>query len=270
MIVHEIKSKSIISKTEIPSADYVINPYVGCNHSCFYCYARFMKRFTGHSEEWGRFVDVKINAPDLIPPVKNNKPSKYEGKRILMSSVTDPYLPLERNYKITRRIIEKLIPHQPQLNILTKSDLVLRDIDLIKQFRDCEVGFSFSTDRETIRREIEPGTSSIENRFKALKMVHEEGLNTFIFISPIIPFITNWKRIVDKNRDIVDYFMFENLNVAGSVWGAVKRWLNTKHPDKLEIFRNIYFQDGIYWEKVEDEIRSYCKDEMTECKIYFH
>lgn len=270
MILHEIKSKSIISKTEIPSADYVINPYVGCSHSCFYCYARFMKRFTGHVEDWGSFVDVKINAPELIPTIKNNRPSKYEGKKILMSSVTDPYLPLERKYRITQRIIKKLIPHQPELIILTKSDLVLRDIGLIKQFRDSEVGFSFSTDSEIVRREIEPGTSSIEKRFNALKKVHEEGLKTYIFISPIIPFITNWKRIIEKNKDYADYFMFENLNVTGTVWGAVKRWLKNKHPDKLDSFRNIYFQDDIYWERVEDEIRSYCEGEMIQCKIYFH
>src|SRR4030042_4313200 len=124
MIINEKESKSIISKTEIPVADYVINPYIGCTHSCFYCYARFMKRFTGHSEEWGDFLDVKINAPDLIPSVKPQKSSKYEGKNILLSSVTDPYIPLERKYKVTRRILQKLLPHQPHLNILTKSDLV--------------------------------------------------------------------------------------------------------------------------------------------------
>ncbi|MGZ7136550.1 MAG: radical SAM protein, partial [Methanobacterium sp.] len=95
MIIRETEAKTILSKTGIPNADYVINPYVGCIHSCIFCYARFMKRFTGHKEEWGDFVDVKINAPDLIPV----NSSKYEGKYILLSSVTDPYLPLERKYK---------------------------------------------------------------------------------------------------------------------------------------------------------------------------
>lgn len=270
MIVHEIKSKSIISKTEITSADYVINPYVGCSHSCFYCYARFMKRFTGHNEDWGSFIDVKINAPDLVPDKKNNKHSKYEGKKILLSSVTDPYLPLERKYKITRRIIEKLIPHQPELNILTKSDLILRDIDLIKQFKHSELGFSFSTDIESIRSEIEPGASSIEKRFKALKKVHEEGLKTYVFISPIIPFITKWKRIVDANREYADYFMFENLNIAGTVWSSVKMWLESKHPDEQDNYRNIYLKDDLYWEKVEHKIRAYCVDRNIPYKIYFH
>jgi DNA repair photolyase len=270
MIIHEIESKSIISKTGIPSADYVINPYVGCSHSCFYCYARFMKRFTGHSEDWGDFIDVKINAPDLVPMVKEQKPSKFTGKRILLSSVTDPYIPLEKKYQITRRILEKLIAHQPDLSILTKSDLVLRDLDLIKQFKNREVGFSFSSLEDDIRKEVEPGASTINRRLKALKIVHEEGIKSFVFISPIIPFITDWKDIINKTKDFADYFMFENLNVVGTVWGSVKLWLELKHPDILENYRNIFFEDSYYWESVEDEIINYCRKMKMDCKIHFH
>ena len=270
MIINEKESKSIISKTEIPVADYVINPYIGCTNSCFYCYARFMKRFTGHSEEWGDFLDVKINAPDLIPSVQPKKSSRYENKNILLSSVTDPYIPLERKYKVTRRILQKLLPHQPNLNILTKSDLVLRDLDLIKQFKTREIGFSFSTMEENIRMEVEPGASSIKKRLNALKRVHKEGIRSYIFISPILPYITDWKKIINKNRDYADYFMFENLNVVGMVWGSVKRWLESKHPDKLDDYKNIYFKDSLYWEEVEEEIINFCQTKELECKMYFH
>ncbi|MFH1636919.1 MAG: hypothetical protein ABIB71_00675 [Candidatus Woesearchaeota archaeon] len=109
--INEIKARSIISKSNLPDADYVINPYVGCMHSCLYCYARFMKRFTGHKEPWGEFVDVKVNAPELIPP----KASKYRGKSIFLSSVTDAYLPLERKYQVTRKILKKL--HRSSVNV---------------------------------------------------------------------------------------------------------------------------------------------------------
>ncbi|MEK6816502.1 MAG: radical SAM protein, partial [Nanoarchaeota archaeon] len=136
--VKEIKANEIIVKSNLPDADYVINPYVGCTHSCLYCYARFMKRFTGHTEPWGKFIDIKVNAPGLIPA----ETSKYRGKSIFLSSVTDAYQPLERKYQLTRKILWKLIPMQPDLSILTKSDLVLRDIDLLKQFKGCEVGFT--------------------------------------------------------------------------------------------------------------------------------
>jgi DNA repair photolyase len=270
MIVHEKISKTIISKTGIPVADYVINPYVGCSHSCFYCYARFMKRFTGHKEDWGDFLDIKINSPDLIPTITSQKPSKYEGKRFLLSSVTDPYIPIERKYEITRRIIAKLIPHQPHLNILTKSDLVLRDLDLIKQFKNREIGFSFSTLEEDIRMDVEPGASPIKNRLNALKEVHEEGIRCYIFVSPIIPFITDWIELINKTKNIVDYFMFENLNIAGAVWGSVKKWLELKNPDLLEDYRNIYFENSYYWKQVEEDIDNYCITNKLDCKMYFH
>ncbi|MBZ2165302.1 spore photoproduct lyase family protein [Methanobacterium spitsbergense] len=270
MKIQEIISKSIISKTGIPSADYVINPYIGCIHSCFYCYAKFMKRFTGHKENWGDFIDIKINAPALIPVLKDYKSSKYTGKRILLSSVTDPYIPLERKYEVTRKILQKLIPHQPHLIILTKSDLVIRDLDLIKQFENKEIGFSFSTLEEDIQEKVEPGASSIKNRLKALKTIHEEHITSYVFVSPIIPFITNWKEIISQTRSYADYFMFENLNIVGNIWGSVNRWLKTEFPDIIQDYKDIYFEDSIFWERIEEEIITFCQTEKLECKMYFH
>ena len=266
MILREIESKTILSKTGIPVADYVINPYVGCIHSCIFCYARFMKRFTGHQEEWGEFLDVKVNAPDLIP--KNA--TKYKGKYIFLSSVTDPYLPLESKYELTRQIIQKLIPLKPVLGILTKSDLILRDIDLIKQFEKSEVGFSFSTLDEKVRKEVESRAKPVKNRINALKEVHEAGIKTYVFISPILPYLTDWKNIIEKTRDYTDYFMFENLNVTGIVWGSVKRFLEDKHPDLTSKYRKIYFDDNLYWEIIEEKIVQYCKNMNLECRMYFH
>ncbi len=127
MIVKEILAKSIITKSNLPEADFVINPYTGCSHACNYCYAEFMKKWSNHFEPWGEFVDVKSNALDLI-----DSPEKYSDKTILLSSVTDPYQPLEAKYQLTRRILEALIPVQPKIGILTKSRLVSRDIDVFR------------------------------------------------------------------------------------------------------------------------------------------
>lgn len=174
----------------------MINPYVGCMHRCFYCYARFMKRFTNHKEEWGDFVDVKINAPELVP----EKTQKYKGKEIFLSSVTDAYHPLEKKYKLTRQILQKLIPLEPDLCIQTKSDLVLRDIDLIKQFESRRVGFTITTLDDDLRREIEPFASAVENRIKALEKLKENGIPTYVFIGPILPFLTDWKKSCSRPR----------------------------------------------------------------------
>lgn len=217
--IKEIKAVSIITKSNLPDSNYVINPYVGCLHSCLYCYARFMKRFTGHLEPWGDFVDVKVNAPDLIP----DKTKKYEGKSIFLSSVTDAYLSLEKKYQLTRRILEKLIPLKPNLGVLTKSDLVLRDIDLLKQFKNCEVGLTITALDDNLRKEIEPLTSPIPNRIKALEKLKEAGIKTYVFIGPIMPFLTDWKKIILETKHCSDLYMFENLNVRGSIWDSIKK-----------------------------------------------
>jgi len=264
--IKEVRASSIITKSNLPDADYVINPYVGCMHSCIYCYARFMKRFTGHTEPWGKFVDVKVNAPDLIPI----KTSKYKRKSIFLASVTDAYLPLERKYQITRKILEKLIPLQPNLGVQTKSDLVLRDVDLFKQFKKGEVGFTITTLDDNLRKEIEPFTSTVQSRIKALQKLKEAGIRSYVFIGPILPFLTDWKKIILKTKHCSDFYMFENLNVSGSIWDSVKNWLKDRHPNLLKDYEDIYFSKGDYWKKVEEEIKEFCKKQKVGCRIYFH
>jgi len=264
--IREIKAKSIITRSNLPDTDYVINPYIGCMHSCLYCYARFMKRFTGHKEPWGKFVDVKINSPDLI----DTRTLKYRGKSIFLASVTDPYNPLEEKYQLTRKILEKLIPLQPDLGIQTKSDLVLRDIDLLGQFKNCEVGLTITTLDDNLRKEIEPFASPVKNRIKALEKLKEAGIKTYVFIGPILPFFTEWKKIISSTKESVDLYMFENLNTAGTVWSSVKNWLGEKHPSLLEEYEHIYFTKNNYWDKVEEKIELFCVEQKVDFKIYFH
>ncbi len=221
MITKKITAKSIITKSNLPAADYVINPYTGCSHSCIYCYARFMKRFTGHDEEWGKFVDIKINAPELIPA----KTTKYKGKSFFLSSITDPYIPLEKKYELTRGVLEKLIPLQPNIGIQTKSNLIVRDIDLLKKFTECEAGLTITTLDDNIRKKIEPFTSSIQNRIEALMKLKEAGIKTYVFIGPILPLLTDWKSIINKTKKYTDYYMFENLNIHGSITSDIKKFL---------------------------------------------
>lgn len=267
MKLKEIEVKSIITKSNLPDADYVINPYVGCMHSCIHCYARFMKRFTGYIESWGDFVDVKINAPELIP----ENTLKYKGKSIFFSSVTDPYLSFERKYKLTRKILEKLIPLEPNLGIQTKSDLIVRDIDLLKQFKNCEAGLTITTADDKIRKEVEPFTSAVTARIDALEKMKEAGIKTYVFIGPIFPYLTDWKDIISKTKKYADFYMLENLNVKGSVWGDIKNWLEQKHPELLEKYEEIYFnKNNNYWNNMEDEISKYCSENKINCRIYFH
>ncbi|HOG47104.1 MAG TPA: radical SAM protein, partial [Anaerolineae bacterium] len=110
MAVREIQAKSMLQKSGLPGAQYVVNPYVGCVHGCVYCYARFMKRFTGHNEPWGRFLDARVNAPELLRRELARRRAPLEGA-VFLSSVTDPYQPPEARYRLTRGVREALLDH---------------------------------------------------------------------------------------------------------------------------------------------------------------
>ena len=263
MKVKEIKAKSIIVNSKLPEGDFVINPYTGCEHGCIYCYARFMKRFTNHPEPWGQFVDVKINAVDLI------KNKKLDDKYITISSVCDPYQPLEKKYKLTRKILKKLIPLQPHIDILTKSNLVTRDIDLLKQFKDSMVAISFSTLNEKLRKQLEPRAPSADKKIPALKELYKNGIHTVVFISPLFPEITDWKEIINKTKDFVHEFWFENLNLYPSIRGNIFEFLKKNKPELVEKYREIY-SDIKYWDVMEKEIRDFCKKNKIKYRIYFH
>lgn len=203
MIVKEIIAKSILSKSQI--YDYALNAYVGCQHNCVYCYAKFMKRFTGHREPWGEFVDVKINAAELLA----REVKKKSKGRIWISGVCDAYQPLEKKYQITRRCLEILVDDGWPFSIQTKSPLVLRDIELLKKASDCEVGFTITTADEKIRRIFEPGSPPISKRVEALATLHSAKIKTFAMIAPLLPGSEN---LVNSLKGKVDHVLIDRLN----------------------------------------------------------
>jgi DNA repair photolyase len=203
MQVREIHAKTILSKSQI--FDYAINVYVGCQHACIYCYAKFMKRFTGHAEEWGDFVDVKVNAPELLArEVLKKKPG-----RVWISGVCDAYQPLERKYRLTRKCLEVLIGKGWPVRVQTKSPLVLRDIDILKQGSDVEVGFTITTADERMRRIFEPAAPPIAKRIEALEQLHAEGIKTFAMIAPLLP---GAEKLPALLKDRADHVLVDRLN----------------------------------------------------------
>lgn len=227
LFIKETNARSILSKSGIPGADYCINPYTGCSHGCRYCYASFMKRFTNHTEPWGNFVDVKINAPYLL-----RKQLKRTRKgTIIISSVTDPYQPLESRYKITRKCLEELLPYQFSVDILTKSPLVLRDIDLMENFNDIEVGITITTNEERMRKIFEPKAPPIEARIKTIMKLHKARIRTYVFIGPLLPM--NPEIVCEKLADYVDYVFIDRMNYVTKTLSLYKRykleeWLNSE------------------------------------------
>jgi DNA repair photolyase len=209
LIVKEILAKTILFPSKI--YPWVINPYTGCQHGCSYCYARFMKRVTGHREPWGEFVDVKINAADLL---REEIKKKKRGK-VWVSGVCDPYQPLEAKYRLTRQCLEILARNTWPVIIQTRSPLVLRDIDIIKNAPDFEVGFSVTTADDTIRKLFEPGASPIEDRIKALDALHKAGIRTYAMIAPVLP---GAEGLAELLKGKIDYVLVDRMNYHYADW----------------------------------------------------
>ncbi len=251
-IVKEIDVQSVMTKSSLPVGGFSVNPYVGCPHACKYCYASFMKRFTGHTEPWGTFLDVKN-----WKPIAN--PHKYDGQRIVIGSVTDGYNPYEEEFCRTRRLLEELKGTNAEIMICTKSDLVLRDLDLLKNFPKVTVSWSINTLDEQFRKDMDRAVS-IEQRIAAMRKVYEAGIRTVCFVSPIFPGITDVKAIIERVRDFADLIWLENLNLRGQFKCTVMSYIKDNHPDVYDLYDEIYNKKRMnYWESLEKEISMFAK-----------
>lgn len=250
MKINTIQCKTLLTKSRLPEVDYCINPYVGCLHGCVYCYSRFMKRFTGHTEKWGEFVDIKINAPEILEKELLRNPKRGV---VLLGSVTDAYQLVEKKYKITQAILETLLRYDFPISILTKSDLVTRDVDLLKQFSDCDVGLTVTIlDRQTAK-DFEPRSSSPQQRLKALEILHNAGIKTYGFVGPILPSFTNLRPIFAVLKGKVDFIMAESLNMKCGNWQDIQNLLERKYPSFLSLYQSRFDQG--YWDRVSEELR---------------
>ena len=259
MIVKEKQVKDVITKSNLPVSDYSVNPYTGCEHACKYCYACFMKRFTNHPEDWGEFIDVKF-----WQPIK--KPDKYNGKELFIGSVTDPYQPIEEKYKRTRALLEELQGSKAILSIATKSDLVLRDLDLIKTFPNARVSWSINTLDEQFRSDMDKGVS-IERRLAAMKTFHDAGVRTTCFISPIFPQITDVKAIVERAKKDCNIIWLENLNLRGAFKSTVMAYIRSKYPRLLPVYTDIYAKgNNAYWQSLDNALQSFAVEQGLEYK----
>lgn len=250
MKILEINCKSVLMKSKLPESDYCINPYLGCMHNCSYCYARFMRRFSNHSESWGEFVDVKVNSAEVL-----RKQMAHNPKRgvILIGSVTDAYQPLERKYGITRAVIQELLPYDFPISVLTKSDLVTRDIDLFRQFKDCEVGLTITTLDDKASRDFEPYASLPGKRLDALSMLREAGIKTYAFVGPILPGITKVRSIFQALQGKVEFLMAESLNTRCGNWSQIEEKVKREYPHLLANFE--LSRKPVFWQCVEDDTR---------------
>lgn len=253
IILRTVNVKSILTKSNLPVADYSVNPYTGCTHACKYCYASFMKRFTGHTEPWGTFLDIKD-----WPEIKH--PEKYAGKELFFGSVTDPYNPEEAAYERTRSLLLQLKGCTAKISIATKSDLVLRDLDIIRSFPNARVSWSINTLDNRFQQDMDKAVS-IERRLIAMETFYRAGVRTTCFISPIFPGITDVEAIIKRVQNQCHLIWLENLNLRGSYKPVIMDYIETNYPDLLPLYQSIYVDgDRSYWKQLDAKLQAFTAD----------
>ncbi len=244
MLVKEIEAKSILVASKLPDADFVINPYTGCEIGCAYCYASFMGRFVQQPiENWGNYVYVKTNAVSLAESELNKWSDEQRQCSVLLSSVTDPYQGVEAKYRLSRGILEVFAAarYPGLVSILTKSSLVTRDIDILKRLPNVEVGMTVTTTDDKLSRFLEMRASSASKRLATLKKLHDEGIRTYAFIGPLLPHFRYREDLLEElfarvAETKVDSIFVEHINLKRYIR---ERLWQTLESEPAEI-RDVY------------------------------
>jgi len=238
-IVRETVCKSILNRSGL--SDYSLNCYSGCTHACVYCYARFIQRFHPHDEPWGAFVDVKVNAVEAL----KRQLRRAEPGTVFVSSACDGWQPVEAEWQLTRRCCELLLERGFQVHVLTKSALVLRDLDVFAG-HPATIGITLTTLDERLRELWEPGTASVRERLAVIRAARDMGLQTSVMYGPLLPFLSDSQAAIDalleQAADLgIDRIWVDALNPRPRVWPAIVELLRAKFPDLLRPYRRILF-----------------------------
>jgi DNA repair photolyase len=244
--VNEIKAKTILTKTRLPGCDYVVNPYNGCQFACMYCYAAQIARWQHPGEEWGSFLDIKINSPELLKRDLEKLEKKYQSRNfgtIWFSSVTDPYTGLEAKYQLTRKCLQVLVDfeYQGTVSLQSKSPLITRDIDLLKKLKDVSVGFTVTTLDDKVSRFLEVEAPPVSARIEAIKVLANNNIHTYAFIGPLLPYFVNSKPEINRLLDTLQEagiaeVWFEHINLSSKIKARLFEYLKNESPGLIPEF----------------------------------
>lgn len=243
----EVFPKTIVNqvKSEDLPMEYSMNPYQGCEHGCSYCFARPTHEYWGYSAgiDFERKIMVKKNAPELLEKFFRKK--GYKAAPILLSGNTDCYQPAERQFEITRKMLQVCLDYRHPVNILTKNALVLRDLDILKPLAEqnlVSVSISIPTINEDLRRKMEPRTSSSKNKLKAVEILSENHIPVNVMVAPIIPGLNSdeplniLKAISEAGANSFGYTL---VRLNDTVEPVFVRWIETCFPDRAQKVLNL-------------------------------
>jgi len=261
LAVRELRCKSLLNRSGI--ADYSFNCYTGCGNGCVYCYARFMQRFHPHDEPWGRFVDVKVNAAEVLA----RQLRRFSPGSVFTCSACDGWQGAEEHYRLTRRCCQLLLEAGFDLNVLTKSRLVLRDLDVFAG-RDVCLGVTITTPDDAHAKLWEPRASSARERAEILHQAKAAGLQTAVMFGPLLPEISDRPEVLRKlfalaGEAHVDRIWTDALNPRPMVWPAVRHLLRRRFPQLLGLYKRVLFDSACreeYQERLRKRVRQAAED----------
>jgi len=259
------KCKTSLSRSALPGLDYALNPYRGCEHGCLYCYSPAILRDRELTKCWGQQVWIKENVAEILASeVERLKPGV-----VGVSTVCDPYQPVERREELTRRCLETFARSQFSACIQTKSDLVLRDKDIISG-QDFEVGVTLTTMDEELARKLEPRASPPSARVKVLEEFASQGVETWIFLGPVIPEVNDveeqLRAVIDVARKTRSYVIYDKLNLKVGVLERLERVLC---EDLISRLPELVTRGSDWWSETRRRIERICASSGVRCEPAF-
>ncbi|MBU1110604.1 radical SAM protein [Patescibacteria group bacterium] len=260
--IREIQAKSVLTPSSLPGAEYVVNPYVGCTFGCKYCFAAFIGRWKHPGEEWGSFLDIKTNAPEILLKDLKRLSKKLGAKNfgtILFSSVTDPYLGQETKYKITQQCLQVLVNfnYEGKVAVLTKSPLVTRDINLFQKLNS-SVGLTLTTLDDKIVQFLEGNAPPASARLNALQKLNSAGVETYVFVGPLLPYFTDRFDQLDKLFNKIEAtgtkeIWLEHINLSPKIKERLFNYLQKEAPELTPKFQEADTHE--YRDKLEATVK---------------
>jgi DNA repair photolyase len=269
-VICEVRCCQALNKTGISSFKYCLNPYTGCQHACLYCYATFMKKYSGHTEEWGQFVDVKTNFNQVLA----KDVWKHQPGPVVVGSVCDPYQPIEAQYRLTRVALEILAERRFPFQILTKSSLVTRDMDILRRYPGSSVSMTITTFNEDVRGLLEPHASPASKRVAAVWELTHAGVMTSVFFGPLLPYFSDTTERLREFFQVlrkvgVKHVLVDKLNYLNAKMPVLQPVLKKHFPEALPAFEAALRNPAAYALNLRQTVCAVALDFDLEVELVF-
>ncbi|MBI4708100.1 MAG: radical SAM protein [Candidatus Omnitrophica bacterium] len=265
---NEVKISRILNPTSIGLGDFVINPFMGCEFGCLYCYVRGNRVVSRKNKPWGEYVDIRVNAPELL----ENEIIKNKPKQVLLGSTTECFQPIERKYKITEKILDILNKHKVNFVILTRSPFILDYLPLLKAGFCRKVYFTLNNFGQKFKAVLEPKSPDFKLREQAINTLIGEGISVVPYFSPVLPFVSSLKDIFNKFEG-AESIELECLNFNLPNIKEIINKINLVEPSLQQPYERMLSDAEFYinvFKNIEEEIKNAALTAKKRYNIYIH